>query len=109
MEDLVECYLKAVERSDQVAGMSFNIGGGLENALSIAEFFDLLGSVSGRAVAFQKSEWRPGDQPVYVSDNSKAACLLDWRPRVGVREGLERLRKWVVENRGLLEKAASRL
>jgi CDP-paratose 2-epimerase len=109
VDDLVDGYLQAVERSDRVAGMTFNIGGGPENALSIVEFFELLGSLSGRPVAFQKAEWRPGDQPVYVSDIAHAGRLLDWRPRVGVKEGIERLRTWVTENRKILEKATSRL
>ena len=108
VEDLVDCYLKAVERSDRVAGMTFNIGGGLENALSIGEFFELLGRLSGRSVSFQKANWRPADQRVYVSDNGQAGRLLEWQPRVGVKEGIERLWNWVSENRQVLGQAASR-
>jgi CDP-paratose 2-epimerase len=35
---------------------------------------------------------------VYVSDIRKAMRDLDWRPQVGVREGLTRLAEWVREN-----------
>jgi CDP-paratose 2-epimerase len=102
VDDLVECYLRAVERSDGVAGMTFNVGGGPENALSIVEFFDLLGGLSGRPVVHQEADWRPGDERIYVSDNRRACELLDWRPRTQVQEGIVRLRNWVVENRSVL-------
>ena len=109
VEDLVDCYLRAVERIDRVKGMTFNIGGGVENALSILEFLELLGDLSKRKVQYQGAEWRPGDQPLYISDNRRAARLLGWRPQVAVKEGMQKLRRWVVKNRSVLAQAASRL
>jgi CDP-paratose 2-epimerase len=109
VDDLVTCYLKSIERIDRVAGMSFNIGGGLENALSIVEFLDLLSDLSGRKVNFKKADWRPGDQPVYVSDNARAKKYLGWQPKIHVRAGIEMLRDWVKENADVLKRAASRL
>jgi CDP-paratose 2-epimerase len=61
-----------------------------------------LSDVLGRPVlpaAFK--HWRPGDQPVFVADVSKARREFDWTPKVGVREGIERLVMWVQANREL--------
>jgi CDP-paratose 2-epimerase len=44
------------------------------------------------------TDWRPGDQPVYVSDIRKAERELDWRPQVPIREGVERLWRWIDAN-----------
>jgi CDP-paratose 2-epimerase len=49
------------------------------------------------------SDWRPGDQPVFISDNSKLERELGWRPTVGVADGIERLWNWVRDNRALFE------
>jgi len=98
--DLVAAMRAAVERIDRTAGQVYNIGGGPEHTLSIwHEFALLLTEILGRPPdppAF--GPWRPGDQKVYISDIRKAMQDLDWRPRVGVREGLTRLAKWVQEN-----------
>ncbi|MBZ0159599.1 MAG: GDP-mannose 4,6-dehydratase [bacterium] len=99
IDDLIDGYLAAIDRIDQVSGVTFNIGGGPENTLSLLELLEMLGEHSGRAVVHSFEDWRPGDQPVYVSDIRRAAELLSWRPRVGVKEGFERLHSWVKVNR----------
>jgi len=98
--DLVAAMRAAVERIDRTAGQVYNIGGGPEHTLSVwHEFAPLLAEILGRPLdppAFRP--WRPGDQKVYVSDIRKAMRDLDWRPQVGVQEGLTRLAEWVREN-----------
>jgi CDP-paratose 2-epimerase len=98
IDDLIDCYIAGIERIDQVAGMTFNVGGGPENTLSLLELLEALREHSGRTVVHTFEAWRPGDQPVYVSDIGKAARLLDWRPKIGVAAGLDLLHNWVVAN-----------
>jgi CDP-paratose 2-epimerase len=102
VDDLVDCYLAAIERIDRVSGMTFNVGGGPQNTLSLLELLDSLKEHSGRPVVHSFEDWRPGDQPVYVSDIRRAKEYLDWEPRVGVNEGLTRLHNWVVANQEVL-------
>jgi len=45
--------------------------------------------------------WRPGDQPVFVCDLSKATEMLGWHPQINVREGVKSLSTWVSENADL--------
>lgn len=109
VDDLIDCYLAAIDRIDQVSGMTFNIGGGPGNTLSLLELLEALNQHSGRRVAHSFEDWRPGDQPVYVSDIRKAGDLLSWRPQIRVEEGLKRLYSWVELNRdSFLERAAAR-
>ncbi len=49
------------------------------------------------------SDWRPGDQRVYISDISKAHQELAWSPQVSVREGKKGLYDWVTSHRTLFE------
>jgi len=98
IDDLVDCYLLAIGRIDQVAGMTFNIGGGPTNTLSLLEFLNLLEKLSGRPVAHDFADWRPGDQLVYISDIRRAQAILGWRPQTDVAEGVRRLYDWVAAN-----------
>jgi CDP-paratose 2-epimerase len=96
VEDLVRAFRLAAERIDSVAGQVFNIGGGPANTLAVwQEFQDLLADLKGEKVPVRYGEWRPGDQPCYVSDIRKANRLLGWEPRVSKEEGVRRLWEWV--------------
>lgn len=108
VDDLVDCYLACIDRIDRVAGQTFNVGGGPANSLSLLEFLDLLQEFSGRPVAHAFSDWRPGDQPVYVSNIAKAASRLEWSPQIGVRAGVKALYDWVATNRGLFSRFEKR-
>ncbi len=102
VEDLLDAYDAAVANIDRVAGQTFNVGGGPENQLSVwKEFGPLLERLTGREIPVRWSDWRPGDQRIFVANIRKAAGYLGWRPKVGVEEGITRLYRWVVENRAL--------
>lgn len=103
VDDLVRAFQLATEKIDITRGQVYNLGGGPANTLAIwAEFGPLLAELLGQAIepaAFR--EWRPGDQPVFIADISKAHREFGWAPQVGVREGVGRLVAWVRANRGL--------
>ncbi|MGC9396484.1 MAG: NAD-dependent epimerase/dehydratase family protein [Anaerolineae bacterium] len=102
VEDLLDAYDAAVTNINQVAGQIFNLGGGPANQLSVwQEFRPLLERLTGHEIPVQWSNWRPGDQRIFVADIRKAAGYLAWRPKIGVEEGITRLYHWVEENRAL--------
>lgn len=96
-KDLIALYRSAFDRRDSCAGEIFNIGGGLENSLSLIELFgklsDLLGLEGG--MIFQKTPRRQSDQDFFVADISKAHRLLGWSPKVSSHEGLAQMIDWV--------------
>jgi CDP-paratose 2-epimerase len=63
----------------------------------------MLERLHGKKIERSFAGWRPGDQPVFVSDISKASRELGWEPRVKASEGVEALYHWVVENKQLFE------
>jgi CDP-paratose 2-epimerase len=101
VEDLCDAYDAAVARADGLKGSIFNLGGGPEHTLSLLELVAALERLTGRPLQPRFAGWRPGDQPVFVADISRAAELLGWRPKVDVQSGVERLYRWVEENRAL--------
>jgi CDP-paratose 2-epimerase len=105
IDDLIAAYTLALEHIDVAAGKIYNVGGGPANSLAIwTEFQPILSRLAGRAVEPANFyAWRPGDQPVFISDNSRLERELGWRPQVGVEEGITRLWGWVRDNRELFE------
>ncbi len=103
IDDLMDAYDTAFQHTDVSKGQVFNIGGGRENAISIwMEFQPMLEKLVGKPVKTRIKEWRPGDQPVYISDIRKAKRVLNWEPKVRVEQGIKRLYDWIEENQNLL-------
>lgn len=103
VDDLVDLYEKAVENIDAVSGQVFNAGGGMKNSLSLLEFLGMIDADLGMPMQYTFSDWRPGDQPIFVSDNTKAKKLLGWEPKTDVRKGIVNLVDWLTANKSMLE------
>ena len=96
--DLVAAYDRAVRHIDITAGRAYNIGGGSENTLSLLELVELLNHAFGRSLECSFSDWRPGDQPVFISNIARAKADFGWQPQTCVEEGLARLVYWIRSN-----------
>jgi CDP-paratose 2-epimerase len=101
VQDLVDAYEAAYDRRDAVSGQAFNIGGGPSNIISLLELIGYLEEELNIRIPLQWSDWRPGDQPVFVCNLEKAKQLLKWEPRISVREGVGQLIHWVRDNKTL--------
>jgi CDP-paratose 2-epimerase len=102
IDDLLDAYDRIVSNIETTAGQVFNIGGGPQNTLSIwSEFRPILEELVGHAIPFSGTGWRPGDQPVYISDIRKAERQLGWHPQITVRGGIEHLFEWIRDHQHL--------
>jgi CDP-paratose 2-epimerase len=63
-----------------------------------SEFGPLLEELTGKSIPVTYANWRPGDQPVYISDVRKVAAELGWKPTTSVRDGVTKLVDWVQAN-----------
>ena len=106
IDDLLDLYDSAVKNIHVAAGQVYNVGGGPQHTISIwTEFRPILERLLGEPIRVSYADWRPGDQRIYVSNIEKAQQDLDWTPRVGVEEGIERVFNWVVANKDLFAQA----
>lgn len=101
VDDLIDCYLAAIERIDTVKCSALNIGGGHRNVLSLLELIQFVKDRFDITIKYKFAGWRPGDQKVFVSNIARAERLLGWHPRVSKEEGVVRLFNWVKENGNL--------
>jgi CDP-paratose 2-epimerase len=95
VDDAVSAWLTALDQIDRVRGEVFNLGGGPENSVSLRELLDVMGAMGRSAADVKYRDWRPGDQPWYVSDISKLSRKLSWRPRTSLQAGLKSLDAWL--------------
>jgi CDP-paratose 2-epimerase len=97
IDDLVQAFRLAALHIETTAGQVYNMGGGPANSISIwHELRPRLEQCAGKQLQVTLDEWRPGDQPVYISDTRKAAGDFGWQPRVDIDAGLRRLWDWAV-------------
>jgi len=94
-DDMITLYFAALENIKAVRGEVFNIGGGMDNSLSLLELFGLLEELIESRLVFTKLPPRESDQRVFVADIAKAKRLLGWMPKVGSRDGVRRMFEWV--------------
>ena len=94
-EDLLRCYFGAFDKVSECAGQAFNIGGGIENSLSLLELFRFLEEELQVKMNFQQLPWRASDQRVFVADVSKAREVFSWEPQIDKVEGMQQMISWL--------------
>ncbi len=107
IDDLLDAYDAAFAAGDRAFGKAYNIGGGPDNVLSLLELVSYIEKRRGNKLPYGMSEWRPGDQKVFVSDIRRAQQELGWMPKTGCQRGLQLLYDWVSENHSLFSQPAA--
>jgi CDP-paratose 2-epimerase len=97
--DLVKAYDAFIQRRDKIHHGVYNVGGGINNTMSLLELIEILKSATGKTSPISFDKWRPSDQKVYISNISKAALELGWKPDVGPKDGVTKLSEWVKGNK----------
>jgi CDP-paratose 2-epimerase len=93
-DDTVDLYLSVVEHIDTTRGHAFNIGGGMENSLSLLELFEVLESELQTRLEFRQLPPRESDQKVFVADISKIQSFIPWAPKVDKISGIRKMLEW---------------
>jgi len=102
IDDLISAYDKASNNIGKTKGQIYNIGGGRKNTISIwLEFKPILEKLFRRKIDVKFSDWRPGDQLIFVSDIRKAKKDFGWEPKVKVEFGITKLYEWVSKNKNI--------
>ena len=95
-DDVVNLYFMA-RNCEPAYGQVFNIGGGIDNSLSLLELFALLERQLKIKMQYQKLPWRESDQKVFVADIKKAKEIIGWEPKVKAEGGILKMLNWLME------------
>jgi CDP-paratose 2-epimerase len=106
VDDLIDAYDAAFAAGDRAVGKAYNIGGGNANILSLLELLAYIEKRQNRKIPYGFSDWRPGDQKVFLSDIRRAKAELGWQPKTDCISGLGLLYDWVSQNQALFVEPA---
>jgi len=94
-EDVVDLYFTALKHIDSVKGKAFNVGGGMDNSLSLIELFKMLEEILEIKMNYTRLPQRQSDQLIFVADNTLITSLTGWTPKIKSSEGLKRMLNWL--------------
>lgn len=92
--DMERLYFAGLEHIEEAKGQVFNIGGGMENSLSLLELFTLLEELTDCKLKYTRLAPRYSDQKIFVADTTKAQKFLKWKPQVSARQGISGMLEW---------------
>jgi CDP-paratose 2-epimerase len=95
VDDAVDAWLAVLRNIDVARGRVFNLGGGADNSVSLLELIELIAELTGHELDYAFADWRPGDQPWYVSDIAALASAVGWKPKTPLSTGLVALERWL--------------
>ncbi len=92
--DMADLYIAAARNTRNVDGEVFNIGGGIDNSLSILELFYELGRMLDIEIQYDQLPPRKSDQKYFVANIDKVKKLIGWSPKIAKWDGLLKMLKW---------------
>jgi len=78
--DLAQAHLLALEKLiDGADRCAYNLGNG--QGFSVLEVIECARKITGKEIGVENADRRPGDPPVLIASNEKAARELGWKPQ----------------------------
>ena len=102
--DLVDAMQSAHKSIATIQGEVYNIGGGMERAVSVMEMIGEVERLTKKSARLLYSQVRPGDQPLYVSNNSKLSAHTGWQPCRPLSRILQDIYEFWMRHRKLIHK-----
>ena len=93
-DDMISLYYLAAKSGNEIAGQAFNIGGGIEQSLSLLELFSFLEEQLRIKMEYVNLPPRISDQKVFVADIAKIYKAIGWFPKITAKEGIMRMLEW---------------
>lgn len=104
VNDLFELLKVQIENLEKFNGQIYNVGGGLENSLSLCELTSLCRKITENEIPIDSvAENRRGDVRIYISNNQKIHKACGWLPKKDPIDTLEDIHKWLLSNEVQLE------
>ena len=97
-KDLLPLLLRQMQEPDRDAPKIINLGGGVENSMSLKQLTSWCEERFGPNEVLGSKEDRPMDAPWIVMDSSRAREAWDWTPKTTLNEILEEIAKHAEAN-----------
>jgi CDP-paratose 2-epimerase len=103
--DLYELVSTQIAASQDHTGCTYNVGGGPQCSVSLAELTNLCADRVHRKAppVGSQPQTHPSDVPFYVSDIRKICARTKWQPRHTIEDILDDVFRWLGQHRSQLE------
>ena len=101
-KDLVPLLLRQLMEPNWNAPKIINLGGGIENSMSLKQLSDWCEKRFGPNEVISSSESRPMDAPWIVMDSSAGQNAWNWKPKIRIEHILEEIADFADQNPGWL-------
>lgn len=94
--DILDIQLNDIEKFNS---QIWNIGGGLENSVSLRELTEICEKITGKKIKIDSvKENRPADLKLFLTDCEKIKKLTNWKPKKSAEETVKDIAAWINEN-----------
>jgi len=98
VSDLLDLIDLQIHQLSELAGQTFNVGGGATNTLSLQETTQLCQNITGHQISINPvPETRVGDVPIFITDSCKVMNATGWQPQKDALTTLTEIHKWIHE------------
>jgi CDP-paratose 2-epimerase len=102
--DLYELIRRQIGAFDWHCGKTYNVGGGHELSISLAELTEQCAARTGKHIDLTSDPaTRPSDVPFYVTDSTCVKEASGWSPTRSVSMILDEVLEWLTDERAVLE------
>lgn len=96
--DLLDLIDIQIQKFEELQGKTFNVGGGVENTLSLYETTQLCQKITGCQIPITPvNETRSGDVPIFITDASKIIQATGWKPKRNGETTLKEIYEWIYQ------------
>jgi CDP-paratose 2-epimerase len=98
VQDLLDAMMAVRREIDCTRGQVFNLGGGMERAVSVMEMLHAIQQKVRKPLRLRYSRIRPGDQPLYIANTAKIEQMTGWRARRSILQILDEIHQFWQQN-----------
>lgn len=104
INDLFELIDYQLHHIEEVNGEVFNVGGGLENTVSLMEMTKICEDVTGNKTTINSvRETRIADLRIYYTDNTKVETKIKWQPKSSPEKIVQDTFNWIKDHESSLK------
>ena len=96
LDDVVDCFIKGIEKFDEVKNNSFNVASGKGTTVK-----QMVEQIREKTNSQSKITYRPcqkGEESTFIASLEKSSKYLGYIPQYNLSEGVEDFVKWFKEN-----------
>lgn len=103
IDDLYRLIDWQIHNIEKINGETFNVGGGLENSVSLNELTKLSEKITGNKIQISSQpENRIADIRIYVTDNTYVTEKTGWFPQIKPNQTINEISEWISVNKEAL-------